>query len=203
MNEPDHEKLRRELETAASRTRDEPGARRTVIVRNALIGLLVAVPAAAVVLLAVGATDDTPPEPTDLAPTDAVTPQPPRPTSPRPPATSTGPGVPPQPEPAPDAGRPTVHTVAPGETLARIALHHGVPIERIAEQNGLADPDLIRADQTLEIPRAAQGEVVIAPGATLGAYADRHGTTIDYLLSVNPHITDPGRIVAGCRLRVA
>jgi LysM repeat protein len=93
--------------------------------------------------------------------------------------------------------------VAPGETLARIALRYGVPLERIAEQNALADPDRIRAGQDLVVPPQAPGEVVIAPGATLGAYADRHGTTIDYLLSVNPHITDPDRIVAGGRLRVA
>ncbi|OZM75841.1 hypothetical protein CFP66_44130 [Pseudonocardia sp. MH-G8] len=204
MDEPDHEKLRRELESAASNARDDTGARRSVFGRNALIGLLVAVPAATVILVAVGASaEDAPPEPTGLAPTDAVTPQPPRPTSPRPPATSTGPGVPPHPEPPPGAEQPVVHTVAPGETLARIALHHDVPLERIAEQNAIADPDHIRAGQELEIPRAAHGEVVIAPGATLGAYADRHGTTIDYLLSLNPDITDPNRISAGGRLRVA
>jgi LysM repeat protein len=208
MNEPDHEKLRRELESAASQARDDPGARRSVTGRNVLVGLLVAVPMTTGLLLAIGTSSgDGPAEPaaaTGTAPTGkAVAPQPPRPTGPRPPATATGPDVPPHPEPPPDAGRPVTHTVQRGETLARIALRHAVPVEQIAEQNAIADPDLIRAGQNLVIRPAPPGEIVIAPGATLGGYARQHGVTVTALLALNPQITDPNDIVAGGRLRVS
>jgi LysM repeat protein len=208
MNEPDHEKLRRELESAASRARDDPGARRSVTGRNVLIWLLVAVPMATGVLLAIGSSrDEDPPVPaaaTGTAPTeDAVAPQSPRPSAPRAPATATGPDVPPHPDPPADAGRPVTHTVQPGETLARIALRHAVPIEQIAEQNAIADPDRIRAGQNLVIRPAPPGEIVIAPGATLGGYARQHGVTVTALLALNPQITDPNDIIAGGRLRVS
>ncbi|HYH29915.1 MAG TPA: LysM peptidoglycan-binding domain-containing protein [Pseudonocardia sp.] len=203
MTEPDHEKLRRELESAASRARG--GARHPVTGRTALIGLLVAVPVATAVLAAVGAAaQDSPAGPGSAGalPTDAVAPQPSRPGAPRAPATATGPDLPPHPDPPPDADRPVTHTVQPGETLARIALRHGVPFEQIAAQNALADPDRIRAGQNLVIHPAPPGEVVIAPGSTLGGYAERHGTTVAHLMALNPQITDPDRIVAGGRLRV-
>jgi LysM repeat protein len=208
MNEPDHEKLRRELESAASRARDGPGARRSVTGRNVLVGLLVAVPMATGVLLAIGTSrDDGPPVPAAAAGTapteDAVAPQSPRPPAPRTPTTATGPDVPPHPEPPPDAGRPVTHTVQPGETLARIALRYAVPIERVAEQNAIGDPDRIRTGQNLLIRPAPPGEIVIAAGATLGGYARRHGVTVTALLALNPQITDPDDIIAGGRLRVS
>jgi LysM repeat protein len=93
--------------------------------------------------------------------------------------------------------------VQPGETLTRIALRYQVPLEQIAEQNALADPDRIHAGQNLVIRPAPPGEVVIAPGATLTEYAERHGRTVADLLALNPQITDPDRIVAGGRLRIA
>jgi LysM repeat protein len=208
MNEPEHEKLRRELESAASETRSGTGTRRSVTGRNALIGLLAAVPVATAVLIAVGVSsaDDSAPEPTGqtgAAPTEpGLAPPSPRRTSPRPPATSTGPDVPPHPEPPPDADRPATHTVQPGETLAQIALRHGVSLEQIAEQNAIADPNRIRAGQSLEIRPAPPGEIVIERGATLGGYAERYGTTVEHLMTLNPQITDPDRIIAGGRLRV-
>ena len=197
MNVPDHERLRRELESAASEARAGTGRRRLVTGRQALIGLLAAVVA--------GQPEPTEPAaPVGTAPDEpAVPPSSPRRTSTRPPASSTGPDVPPHPEPPPDADRPVTHTVQPGETLARIALRYEVPLEQLAEQNAIADPDRIRAGENLVIRPAPANEVVIAPGATLGGYAERHGITIADLLALNPQITDPDRIVAGGRLRIA
>lgn len=207
MNVPDHEKLRQELESAASRARTGTDGVRRVHGRNVLVGLLVAVPVATVVLVAIAAANQdpgAPPAPVGTAASEtAVAPHAPRRTSPRSPATTTGPDVPPLPERPPDADRPVTHTVQPGETLARIALRYEVPLERIAEQNGITDPDRIRAGQHLTIDPAPPGEVVIAPGATLSAYADAHGTTVADLLALNPQITDPDRIVAGGRLRLS
>jgi LysM repeat protein len=208
MNVPDHERLRRDLESAASEARTGTGGRRRWMTgREALVGLLVAVPIATAVVAAVAAaqSDPTaPPAPVGTAPSEpAVAPSSPRRTGPRPPATSTGPDVPPLPEPAPDADRPVTHTVQPGETLARIALRYEVPLEQIAEQNAISDPDRIRAGENLVIRKAPPNEVVITPGATLSGYAERHGLTVADLLALNPQIADPDRIVAGGRLRIA
>jgi LysM repeat protein len=218
MNEPDHERLRRDLESAASEAREE-GGRRLVTGKQALIGLLVAVPVATAVIAAITASQAAEPgtepsSPVGETPTEpALPPPPPRPTTPRAPATSTGPDVPPRAEPArpapprptppPDAGRPVTHTVQPGETLAGIALRHQVSIEQIAEQNAVADPDRIRAGDTLEIHPAPQNEVVIPQGATLTGLASSHGVTVSHLIRLNPQIIDPDRIVAGGRLRIS
>jgi LysM repeat protein len=206
MNVPDHERLRRELESAATEARSGTGGRGPSVGRNVLIGLVAAVPVVTAVLIAVGTSDDDPAPPgsaVGTAPGDtAVAPQPPRRTSARPPATSTGPDVPPHPEPPPDADRPVTHTVQPGETLARIAQRYEVPLEQIAEQNAIADPDRIRAGQNLVIRPAPPGEIVIAPGATLSGYAQQYGVTVADLLALNPQISDPDDIIAGGRLRV-
>jgi LysM repeat protein len=134
---------------------------------------------------------------------EAVPPQPSRRESARPPATTSGPEIPPQPEPPADAERPVTHTIRPGETLAQIALRYQVPVPQIAAENGIADPDRIRAGRQLTIGAAESGVEVITPGSTLGEYAQRYGTTVAALMALNPQITDPDRITAGGQLRVA
>jgi LysM repeat protein len=225
MNEPDHERLRRELETAATEARADAGGRRLVTGKQAMIGLLAAVPIAAAVIAAItasqaGPAPATPATPVGEPPSEPAAPPPPspRPTTPRAPATSTGPDVPPRPEPPrtqpprtqppqpgppPDANRPVTHTVQPGETLARIAQRYQVPIEQIAEQNAIADPDLIQAGDNLEIRPAPSNEIVIPDGATLTGLASRHGVTVSHLLRLNPQIIDEDRIIAGGRLRIS
>lgn len=203
MHIPDHEKLRRELESAASNVRTVTDRRRKVTSRNVLIGLLLAALVTSLVLAAVF-TSDRGSEPAPAVPNDtALSPQTPRRTSPRPPASSTGPDVPPHPEPPLDAEQPVIHTVQPGETLTRVALRYRVPIEQIADDNAIADPDRIRVGQSLTIRPAHQGVEVIEPGTTLSGYAERHGTTVAALMALNPQITDPDRIQAGGRLRVS
>jgi LysM repeat protein len=78
-----------------------------------------------------------------------------------------------------------------------------VPLEPLAEQSAIADPDRIRAGENLVIRPAPANEVVIAPGATLSSYAERHELTVADLLALNPQITDPDRIQAGGRLRIS
>lgn len=219
MNVPDHERLRRDLESAATEARTETtGGRRPVTGKQALIGLLAAVPIAAAVIAAITAAQSepaTPATPVGEPPSEPAAPPPPspRPTSPRTLATSTGPDVPPRPEspspeppqpgPPPDAGRPVTHTVQPGETLARIALRYQVSIEQIAEQNAITDPDRIQAGDNLEVRPAPPNEIVIPAGATLTGLASRHGVTVSHLLRLNPQIVDSDRIVAGGRLRIS
>lgn len=226
MNQPDHERLRRELESAAAEARTDAGGRRRVTGRQALIGLVAAVPIAAAVIAAItasqsgGAEPAAPTTPVGQPPSEPAAPPPPspRPTPPRAPATSTGPDVPQRPEPSqpqsprpqppepgppPDEDRPMTHTVQPGETLARIALRYQVPLEQIAEQNGIADPDRIQAGDNLEIRPAPPNEIVIPAGATLTGLASRHNVTVSHLLRLNPQIADSDRIAAGGRLRIS
>jgi len=221
VSEPDHERLRRELESAATDARAEAGERRGVTGRQALIGLLAAVPIAAAAIAAIAASQSgTRPEPVPTAPVGeppsepaGPPPPPPLPATPRPPATSTGPDLPPRPEPPnaqptqpgppPDANRPVTHTVQRGETLARIAQRYQVPLEQIAEQNAIADADRIQAGDNLEIRPAPPNEIVIPAGATLTGLASRHGVTVSHLIRLNPHIIDADRIVAGGRLRIS
>lgn len=48
------------------------------------------------------------------------------------------------------------HTVAPGQTLYRIARAYGVAVDAIAETNGIEDPTQLKVGQQLWIPGAKQ-----------------------------------------------
>ena len=56
-----------------------------------------------------------------------------------------------------------IHRVGYGDTLARVAAQYDVPAHRIAEDNGITNPDLIRVGQALTINK---------PGRTVMADAD-------------------------------
>lgn len=64
--------------------------------------------------------------------------------------------------PATEASEETQHLVRRGEILSRIALQYGVSAQAIAQANGLYNPSLIYAGQTLIIPAATADN---APGA--------------------------------------
>lgn len=212
----DHERLRQELESAAATLREDTDRRRRDTVRNAVIGSALGLLAAGLVVVGVILVSQVDSGSAPTQHSDAAPIVPTRRPVPRPPSEPGTSGVPPAPEPAPDPTRPpqpeptsppselpTEHTVQRGESLARIAVRYGVPFEQIAEDNGISDPNRIRAGQKLVIRPPAAGTVVIQPGDTLSALARRHGTTVQALLARNPHITDPNRIVAGSRLRVS
>src|SRR5947208_916910 len=98
MNQPDHERLRREPEAAANEAPTEAGTRRLVTGKQALIGLLAAVPVAAAVIAAITASQTqpgpaAPSTPVGEPPSEPAAPPPPapRPSTPRAPATPTGP----------------------------------------------------------------------------------------------------------------
>lgn len=52
----------------------------------------------------------------------------------------------------PGGGASGTHTVAPGETLSTIAAHYGVTMTDLIEANGISDPSLIYAGQSLSVP---------------------------------------------------
>ena len=106
-----------------------------------------------------------------------------------------------------------VHIVQAGETLYSIAGYYGVSAEAIAAANGIANPDYIRAGQTLRVPGAAMpapsgswgdvgasgwggGRYVVKPGDTLQAIAWRTGTSVSAIMAANG-IANPNLIYAG------
>ncbi len=79
------------------------------------------------------------------------------------------------------------YTVAPGDSLSQIAESNGMSTLALADANGIADPDLIRIGQILEIPvgaiAAARHEV--QPGDRLADIARANNTTIKAIAAAN------------------
>lgn len=100
-------------------------------------------------------------------------------------------------------------TVAEGETLSLIAARHGVGIAELARTNGIADPDLIRAGQTLVLPgvgasahaRSARARHTVTAGETLAGIAAKYGVAPKAIAAANK-IADPNVIVIGARLSI-
>jgi LysM repeat protein len=73
----------------------------------------------------------------------------------------------------------STYVVHPGDTLSAIAMRHGTTVSALAQANQLADPNLIRIGQLLQIPDSKLG----TPGYTKGAadtetYTVVHGDTL-------------------------
>ena len=95
-----------------------------------------------------------------------------------------------------------IYTVQSGDTLSSIAEIFGTSVEAIAQANGIPNPDLIFAGQTLCVPVGSNVQVyVVQEGDTLGKIAQRFGTTVDALVEAN-NIEDPDLIFPGQRLRI-
>ena len=59
---------------------------------------------------------------------------------------------------------PVTHVVAAGENLYRISLRYGVSVQTIAQANGIANPNLIYAGQSLTIPCPGAPPATPVPG---------------------------------------
>jgi LysM repeat protein len=107
-------------------------------------------------------------------------------------------------------------TVRQGDTLGAIAARTGTTVAALAQANGIADPDVIRAGRTLTVPSGSaatmtpvstgggssgSGGYVVRPGDTLGAIAARHGTSVAALARANG-IANPALIHVGQNLMV-
>lgn len=99
--------------------------------------------------------------------------------------------------PAPAAASYTVRT---GDTVSRIASHHGTTVAAVVAANGLDARAFIRAGQTLTIPGAGGAQPVaaapaaapaasttytVAAGDTVSGIATRFGTTVSAIVSAN------------------
>ena len=96
-----------------------------------------------------------------------------------------------------------VHVVQPGETLSDIAARYSKTVAEIADDNGIEDPDLIFAGQTLQLsstgPPASGVRYVVQPFDTLSEIARQHGTTTASIVEANG-LSDPDHIVVGQEL---
>lgn len=123
----------------------------------------------------------------------------------------------PAPEPAPAAV--TEHTIAPGDTPAKIARKYGISLEQLREANPTMDDRRLRIGQKLQIPAPARKEVavtapaqagaaaeiggtvhVVQSGETLTRIAARYGTTVKELRQYNNLRTD--RILVNQKLKI-
>jgi LysM repeat protein len=109
--------------------------------------------------------------------------------------------------PAAPAPQSTVHVVQRGETLFRISLRYGVPMDRIVAANNILNPAQIFAGQQLVIPTenepaapaASEGAPIqhtVQPGEILGRIANQYGVSMASILQAN-HISNPSLLYAG------
>ncbi len=99
----------------------------------------------------------------------------------------------------------TVYTVVEGDTLSGIASRYGTTYQKLAEYNGIADPNKIYPGQQIKIPGSNQSSsavyYTVVTGDNLTKIANRYGTTVNQLVSWN-NIANANLIYPGQKLRV-
>lgn len=107
----------------------------------------------------------------------------------------------PSPSPAPEY---ITYVIQPGDTLSEIAQRYGTTVSTLTSLNGISDPNKIYAGNTLKVPESEGGSAqyyTIRPGDTLSGIAQKFGTTVNALASLNG-IPDPDKIYAGNTIRI-
>jgi outer membrane usher protein FimD/PapC/LysM repeat protein len=114
------------------------------------------------------------------------------------------------------AGASGYHAVRRGESLSTIARAYDTSVARLAQLNGIADPEQVQAGRVLRISarssslsassrpassRPAAAFHTVAPGESLGRIAARYGTTVAGLARLNG-LTDVNHIRVGTRLKL-
>ncbi|MFP5319581.1 MAG: LysM peptidoglycan-binding domain-containing protein [Acidimicrobiia bacterium] len=95
------------------------------------------------------------------------------------------------------------YLVKEGDTLSDIAARYGVPVQTLAEANGINDPNFIVAGHLLVVPSdgGAATEYLVRPGDTLWTISDRVGIPVTALAKANG-LEDPDWVPAGRLLSV-
>ncbi|MDC0710065.1 LysM peptidoglycan-binding domain-containing protein [Stigmatella sp. ncwal1] len=104
----------------------------------------------------------------------------------------------------------SIHPVGPGETLSGIARKYNTTVNKLAQDNGIANPDKIQAGQKLTVSgsasasRTAAGSsqsYTVREGDTLSGIAQKFGTTTSALAKAN-NISNPNLIRVGQKLTI-
>lgn len=111
----------------------------------------------------------------------------------------------PAPQPVEHVGHPATgtYTVQPGDTLSGIAAKFGTTYQILSAINGIGDPNQIWPGQVLKVAGTASQESAyyVQAGDTLSAIANKFGTTVSNLVSIN-HISNPNVIYVGQKIYV-
>jgi LysM repeat protein len=97
---------------------------------------------------------------------------------------------------------PSTYKVVDGDTLSEIASTFKTTVKNLQNLNHLLNPDKLVIGQVLKITGVASKppDIVkykIQTGDTLTKLANRHKTTVDALLHINPSIKNPNKIYVG------
>ncbi|WP_196493867.1 LysM peptidoglycan-binding domain-containing protein [Ornithinibacillus caprae] len=105
-------------------------------------------------------------------------------------------------------GNSFIYTVKPGDTLYSIASNIGGTVPLLVEANAIyppvTDPYLIFPGQILVITTPGNRQVnhIVSTGEALYEIANRYATSVDSILGINPHITNPNLIYQNQVLQV-
>ncbi|WP_217269630.1 LysM peptidoglycan-binding domain-containing protein [Neobacillus endophyticus] len=106
-------------------------------------------------------------------------------------------------------GQAATYVIKHGDTLSGIAAKFGTTVNALAQLNGIKNPNLIYAGQTLKIPSGSsshsgvtQTTYTVRPGDTLSEIAAKFGTTVNALVKLN-NIKNPDHIYAGQILKLS
>lgn len=110
---------------------------------------------------------------------------------------------------SPDVSGTAVYVVQAGDTLALICRRRQVDLDRVAQLNRLANPNLIHVGQRLLVPIADGGDApptagqvhVVQAGETMARIAARYGVAVWAIAQAND-IVNPNVLQAGQRLLV-
>ncbi|MCY1082751.1 LysM peptidoglycan-binding domain-containing protein [Archangium lansingense] len=108
----------------------------------------------------------------------------------------------------------STYRIRPGDTLSALASRFNTSVSELARANKIANPNLIYAGKTLNIPGQARNDSFepsrgggsgstyrIRPGDTLSGIASRFNTSVSALARLN-NIANPNLIHAGRTLRI-
>ena len=98
----------------------------------------------------------------------------------------------------------TVYTVVKGDTLSGIASRYGTTYQKLAEYNGIANPNLIYVGQKIKIPNSGTSSnnpitYTVKKGDTLSGIASKYGTTYQKIAKdnniANPNLIYPNQVL--------
>lgn len=95
------------------------------------------------------------------------------------------------------------YTVKSGDTLSAIATRFNTTVSKLASDNNISNPNLIRVGQKLNVGGSSVSTHTVKAGDNLSAIAKRHGISLNAIKKLNPQVKGPQFIIhAGDKIRV-